>query len=269
MKANFVLAQRLSPESGNNDGSANGRPTFQGESTIGLSGGFGSVKVGRSLTAFQGPVNATDPWGTLQVATTAILGFGYATAPAAAGGAAGMLNSGGTGRTDAISYNSPDFGGFTAAVSLGLKDSAQSGAVVSDAKNMTSIWLAYANGPLMVGGGTEQNRFGDKVTAVIGTYDLGVAKIGAGYGNVDPTTTANNYKNWNIMASMPMGAMTFKFGYGEAKQDKAAAAASKKTGLGIDYSLSKRTLVYASFSRDAQNATTEKAGYDLGIRHTF
>ena len=44
LKANFVLAQRLSLESGGNDGTANGRPTFQGESTVGLSGGFGSIE---------------------------------------------------------------------------------------------------------------------------------------------------------------------------------------------------------------------------------
>ena len=53
LKANFVLAQRFSPESGGNDGTANGRPTFQGESTVGLSGGFGAVKVGRALHAYQ------------------------------------------------------------------------------------------------------------------------------------------------------------------------------------------------------------------------
>jgi len=267
MKANFVLAQRLSPESGNNDGSANGRPTFQGESTVGLSGGFGAVKIGRSLTPFQVGVNGTDPWGTLQQASTAVLPYGYATSPTAAGGATGILNHGGAGRTDHVNYSSPSFGGLTVNLGYGLKNSAESGAVVESAKAMTSLWVAYANGPLSAGAGTEQNRFGDKATAVLAKYDLGVAAVGAGFGTVNPSNTTNDYKTWNVMATMPVGAVTLKFGYGQAKADNAAAA-TKKTGIGADYALSKRTLIVTSYGRDAAK-TADKTGFDIGIRHSF
>lgn len=269
LKANFTLAQRFSPESGKNDGSGNTRPTFQGESTVGLSGGFGSVKIGRALTALQGPVNATDPWGTLQQASTAFLPSGYATAPWAAGAATGVEDSGGLGRTDAIHYTSPSFSGLTASVSYGFKETAQTGAVVKDGtKNLTSLWLSYAAGPLTVGGGTEQNRYNDKVTAVLATYNLGVATVGAGYGVVDPSNAAKNIKNWNVMAIVPMGAVALKAGYAEQKNENTNTKTVKKLGLGADYSLSKRTTLYTSYGNDRAK-TSDKTGFDFGVRHAF
>lgn len=270
LKANFRLAQRFSPESGLNDGSSANRPAFQGESTVGLSGGFGAVKIGRSLTALQGPVNSTDPWGTLQQGTLTVLTTGYATdIDNVAYGAEGAVvaTGAGAGRTDAVSYTSPSFSGFTASVSLGLKDSQSSGSVVTGAKNLTSLWASYANGPVMVGAGTEQNRTGDKVTAILATYDLGVAKIGAGYGVVDTVASAADRKSYNIMVTAPFGAVTLKAGYGQSKLDGAVASV-KKTGIGADYALSKRTTLYTSFGSDAAQ-TTDKTGFDFGIRHNF
>lgn len=263
LKANFRLAQRFSPESGLNDGNNANRPTFQGESTLGLSGEFGSVKLGRALTALQASVNSTDPWGTLQQGSTALLVKGYATDIDNVAG-----SGSGAARTDGIFYTSPSFSGFTASVTLGLKNSQSSGAVVTGAKNLTSLWLSYAAGPIRVGGGTEQNRTGDRVTALLGTYDFGVAKVGAGYGVVNPIAVgAADIKNYNLMVTVPMGAATIKAGYGRSKAD-GAAATDKKLGIGVDYALSKRTTLYTSFGRNGALATN-KSGYDVGIRHTF
>lgn len=261
LKANFRLAQRFSPESGGNDGSTNKRPTFQGESTVGLTGGFGDVKLGRRLTALQGPVNSTDPWGTLQQGSLAVLTTGYSTD-------ATQADAAGLGRTDGIFYTSPNFGGLTAAVSLGFKESAASGAVVTGAKNMVSLWASYAAGPVMAGGGYEQNRTGDKITAILGTYDLGMVKLGAGFASLDPVAAgAADRNSWNVMAVAPMGAVTIKAAYGESKA-KGSSASVKKLGIGLDYALSKRTLVYTSFGRNSALAA-DKAGYDIGVRHNF
>ncbi len=264
LKANFTLAQRFSPESGGNDGTTFARPTFQGESTVGLSGGFGAVKLGRSLTAFQGPVNMTDPWGTLQVASSAVLTSGYATDKENNADAAGL------GRTEAIHYSSPNFSGFSAAVSLGLKQ--HTGSATPLPKNLMSLWAGYASGPLYVGGGLEQNRQDDQITAILATYNLGFMTVGAGYSNIDlkaaDTATAFDRNAWNIMAVAPMGAFVIKAGYGVSKADASGAEATKKLGLGVDYMLSKRTKVYASFGSDSVK-TTNKSGYDIGIRHTF
>lgn len=281
LRANFDLRQRLSLESGKNDGTNNGRPTFQGESTVGLSGGFGSVRLGRALTALQGPVNLTDPWGTLQVASTSILVNGYATDPVANADGEGL------GRTDAIHYSSPNFGGFSAAFSYGFKESNASagltaGAIVgnkaANTEALTSLWLSYAAGPLYIGGGVESNRVDDQTTAILGTYDFGAFKLGAGWGKVElggaNPGAGTEHTNYNLMAIVPLGAVTFKAGYAKSEQDNTVGGAATgvdlvtKIGLGIDYPLSKRTLLYVSYGRDSDR-TTNKTGYDIGIRHTF
>jgi predicted porin len=263
LKANFVLAQRFSPESGLADGTTQ-RPTFQGESTVGLSGGFGAIKVGRSLTAFQGPVNGTDPYGTLTQASTAVLTTGYATDIDF--GASGS----GAGRTDAISYNSPSINGFNVGVSIGLKNSASSGATVVGTGNLTSVWASYAAGPLMVGGGMEENRTGDKVTAVLATYDLGMAKIGAGNSTVNTVAnTGTNGKNTNFMVVVPMGAVTATLGLTDVKAGNTGAK-SNKTGLGVTYAMSKRTSLYSTYGSTKTKSTGATAtGFDLGMVHTF
>lgn len=275
LRANFILAQRLSLESGGNDGSSNGRPTFQGESTVGLSGGFGSVKIGRALTALQGPINATDPWGTLQQASTAILPSGYYTEPT------GDLNGSGLGRTDGIFYNSPNMGGFVVNATYGLKFSGTNPAAsqAANTENLISLYGGYSAGPLTLGVGYEQNRRDDSVTFIHGIYDLGFMRIGAGYATLEAGAAApagpagallagQEAKNYNIMAIVPLGAVTLKAGYGASKNDTTDTDRSKKFGIGLDYPLSKRTLVYVSYGRDSV-PTVRNTGYDVGIRHTF
>ena len=128
------------------------------------------------------------------------------------------------GRTDAITYSSPNFNGLTAAVSVGLKDSQSSGAVVTGAKNLTSLWVSYAKGPLMVAGGMEENRTGDKLTAVLATYDLGVVKFGAGSSTLNPIASTVDRSSYNFMVTAPMGAVTLKAGYGQSKVKGAVAS---------------------------------------------
>ncbi|WP_137896724.1 porin [Ramlibacter sp. 2FC] len=285
LKATFALAQRLSPESGGNDGTLNQRPTFQGESTVGLAGNFGAVKLGRQLTALQGPVNATDPWGTWTVGSTANLASGYSTDPRQADGA-------GAGRTDAITYASPSFAGFSVAASLGLKNSAGSVTSTSvvntadagsttdpvittttagstQAKNLGSIWLTYANGPVMIGGGFEQNRRDDEVGAILGTYDFGIVKLGAGYSQVDTVAIAGEKrKNWNLMASAPFGQFTVKAGYNNSKAE-GTELKTTKYGIGGEYALSKRTYLYTTFGRSKTDGATAVKGFDIGMNHAF
>lgn len=265
LKATFRLAQRFSPESGLNDGTNANRPSFQGESTVGLAGGFGTLRLGRALTALQGPLNLTDPWGTLQQGSLAVLGTGYATA---ADNVASPASGSGAGRTDGVFYTSPTIAGFTGSLTVGPKASQLTGAVVDNAKNLSSFWLSYAAGPVYVGGGAEQNRTGDKINAILATYDLGVVKLGAGYSTLDTVASAVDRKSYNLMAIAPVGAFTIKAAMGQSKLDNAAAS-TKKIGLGADYALSKRTLVYTSIGKDSKQATGSKTGFDIGVRHNF
>ena len=137
-----------------------------------------------------------------------------------------------------------------------------------------SGWLQYTGGPLVLGLGAEENRERDRITAFQASYNLGMAKIGATYGIVDLASTVLDRKAFNIGVTVPLGAMAFKLGVGRSKLEGAEASV-KKVGIGLDYALSKRTLVYTSYGRDngVSGSTgltaNPKSGYDLGVRHTF
>lgn len=219
------------------------------------------MKIGRALTAFQGPVNGTDPWGTWTVGSTAFLASGYSSDK-------NQLDSAGAGRTDGIFYTSPNFSGFTVAATLGLKNAAVANA--NNTENLISLWASYAAGPLTLAGGYEQNRQDDDVTAVFGIYDMGVVKLGAGYGKVELATGAD-VKNYNLMAVAPMGAFTLKAGYGNSKASTASAKTTKFS-LGGEYALSKRTYLYTTVARTKVSTVVNSqsgTGFDLGISHSF
>ncbi len=262
LSVTFALAQRMSLESGLADGTTQ-RPTFQGESTVGFAGEIGSVKIGRALTAMQSGVNATDPYGTLKQGSTASLTTGYATDIDFGTSGSGL------GRTDAIFVNT-SMGSVKVGVSIGLKNSSSSGTNTVGTKNLTSLWASYAGGPLMVAAGMEENRTGDKLTAYLATYDLGMMKVGAGASTVNTVAnTGANGKNSNVMAVVPMGAASFTYGMTDVKAG-GTGAKTNKTALGVTYSLSKRTNVYSTYGSSKAKATgVTTTGYDIGVRHSF
>jgi len=266
LKAQFIVGMRFSPESGGNDGSTNGRPDMQGETTVGLSGGFGTVRIGRAVTALQGPVCGSDPTCGARNINTSTLTTGYATDPSDARNGAGL------GRTDGIFYSSPSFGGLTVSATLGLADSAASGAYVNGNRSFSSLGAAYAAGPVYVWGGLENNRAGDKIWAVLGTFKVGAARLGAGYSRVNNavTTAAADTNNWNLMADVTMGAAVLQLGYGTSEADATGVRTTARFVLGGEYLLSKRTKLFATYGSDSKVAApASKTGYEMGLRHTF
>jgi predicted porin len=299
LAATFAFQLRLDPTTGNNErGTAviglNGpavapnasgvgvpaatptsRPLFQGESTVGLRGGFGSIKMGRWLTAVQ-LLNGgmLDPWGV-----TTVGGSVYAT------GFASDYAQGGEGRIgNGLFYTSPNFGGFSVLYSQGFLKGPTGG-------RNSSIAGTFNNGPINVMLGYERNRAKDTLVQLGGNYDLGVAKLYAGYGNIKGGKTADragmsylatasgaqvapggNIKDYTIGVNVPLGAATARAGYSRWNFNGATGAKNEsKIGLGVNYALSKRTAIYS----DLANTTRKNAGlsnvtgFDLGIAHSF
>ena len=111
------------------------------------------------------------------------------------------------------------------------------------------IRLAYAAGPMSVSGDYTsygRNALGvigtpDKRTRVSGSYNLGVATIGAGF-QVKSTLDNVNDKQYMLGVSAPLGAVTVGATYAKRDNDNNALDATGYE-IGANYALSKRTNV--------------------------
>lgn len=262
LKATFDLRHRFSPESGSMDGTGNARPFWQGSTKVGLAGSFGSVEIGRMLTALQGPVSGSDVFSTETVGSVHNLPTGYATDFRGPDGS-------GLARSDVITYTSPNMGGFSGALSYGLKTSAMVTPRTVGAKSLISLWLSFANGPVYVAGGYERNRSDDNIAAILGSYNFGMAKVMAGYSTIDTVAIAGSKsKAFNVGVAAPFGATTLKAGYGQTKAE-GTGLKTKKLGIGAEYALSKRTYLFTTYGRTKPAVGSKINGFDLGVSHSF
>lgn len=256
MRATFDLQHRFQVETGSLDGSAAGRPFWQGNSFVGLGGNWGDVHIGRRLTAYRNLDNIGDPFGVERVGSIAA-----STVVSDTRGSNGT-NGAGLARTDQVYYESPNMSGFKAAVSLGLK-TGDVNPTTTGLANLFSTALWYSNGPILAGFGYESTRNKDKGYTLGGQYDFGVARAFVGYVKNDPAGVNNNTNTIQIGATIPFGAATIKAGYANIRPE--LGAKSSKLGLGMDYALSKRTKLFTNLGKVKGTSTA----LDLGVQHNF
>ena len=240
LKAVFGFEHRFSPDTG----AQNGGVFWQGYSTVGLGGAFGTVNLGRQYTAaFSLAQNSFDPFGGDTV-----------------GGLRGASLTGTVARIrteNSLRYDGT-FGGLKIAA-----DIAETPAGGVD--RPYSVAAQYAAGPVLVGisydnpTGANDNL----LTAGVG-YTFGPARLVAAIGAGDTNANAK-IKQALLGASVNVGAGQVLLGY--AQQKLGTATTTKKASVGYRHNLSKRTQLYTDFSR--VNTGTEKNAYDFGVLHTF
>ena len=247
------------------------------DSTIGLEGGFGEVRLGRSYTPLFTTIGVSDPFATTGATTV-------------------NLYVDGVRASNAVFYTTPSFSGFTARVMVAnsTEKTATTGLATTSKKNANQgFYGMYVNGPLTAAFGYGEVTSDDSTiagkaktngSALAANYDLGVAKLFAGYtkGKVQGETLANtNTKasEYNFGVTVPMGAVTLLGSVGrntaEAITDGISGGKAKGTDfvLGATYALSKRTTAYAKmgtynkFSLEGVSGKTTQTS--IGLRHTF
>ena len=281
LKANFWLEAGINTDSGNgNSGVENGSTQeglqFKRRSTIGLEGGFGEVRLGRELTAAYNAVSRYDVFGTVGVAQSRIWGQ--------AGNVIRINNM--------ISYYTPNFSGFKAAVNYGFGEQAES----RDSRYVGAS-LTYDNGPLSVGFGAERLNRGasyatvlaDDITAygIGASYNFGVAKLAAAYRTQENKVIAGTKVDRDaflIGLSAPVGAAgEVKVSYNRYETEVNGGADQKadQFGLGYVHNMSKRTAVYGTYAyiknKNGSALTLGSATLDngkqqavqVGVRHAF
>ena len=271
------------------------RPLFQGETRVGVVGGFGTIKLGRGLTAVQGPIGGADPWGVTTVAGT-VYAPGFATDYAA----------GGEGRIDqGIFYTSPNISGFTLGATVSPRK--LTSATVASTKTHHSLYAGYSAGPLSINVGHEQNRVGDTMTPIWGSYNLGFATLIAHVNTIKggtqadrtgvtfsaaaaavnsgasgasaPVAAGGKIDNYGIGAIIPMGATSIRLGYSTWNGNGSAGQKDDvKMGAGVRYSLSKRTYLHANVATQTRKnnsgatpniSNAKQSLFDTGVVHAF
>ncbi len=282
MSANFLYEGDFSASQ--QASTANGIGNGGGEIYAGLSGGFGGIKLGAPNTPTLFTQSTANPFGTK------------------IGGGFGAMNTGKVRNNNTVRYESPSISGFSLMAAYSTKTNADVNAAtaVKAAGAITDIGLFYANGPVAAGfSNYKQAGVGIAASNTLNnayvTYDLGMAKLGAGYytekngasalattvaaKDITPASAivsgATDSQAFNLMVSVPMGAVTLMANYGK-KDDKAATNNDRTiTAVGAKYAFSKRTSAYARIVSDKTDgavnaALAAKSTYSLvGLQHNF
>lgn len=290
LKANFKLEQDVYVANGNigNSGTlggGTGSAAFNRTSLVGLSGGFGSIALGRDYVPTFKLATATDVNAQSRITTVNLAAVAGSTSP------------------NLIHYSTPNLSGFQVNLAVGNQDSSVSNATGDTTTKTTNITATYANGPLMVGvgSGTVKAKAGGaassaaatvsgltfaaanaekiSMTMVAGSYDLGVVKLIGNVINGKWTyATGGDVKanEINLGANVPMGKVTLSAQVGRNKIEETGVAGDltgTDTVLGVNYALSAKT---ALFAKTGTYAKVSGGGDDVkatstavGIRTVF
>ncbi len=258
LKANFKLEQEFNVDNG---AAGTAGLAFNRYAYVGVSGGFGEVKLGKTGTAYDdinGAGNAAFDSNALGLQQNAFASNSY------------NWNANNT-----IYYATPKVSGFSGALSYSLGENKTA---TVDAGSITSFHVKYEGGPLYAGLAyqTEKangNATSYDVTRLNASYDLKVAKVLAAYGRVANGNAETN--EWTIGADYPVSAaLTLSGGIARSSDNLAAGDGTTKTyALAAAYSLSKRTTVYGGFQSTTYSqprvADTDNSTFAVGVKHTF
>ena len=259
LKTTFRLSHRLELDSGQSEGNGQ-KPFWHGESTVGLKGGWGHVRMGRALSALWAHDWKFDPWGHMnRVASSAwYQWFYYVPTDRVSNNGAPEF-----GRTsNGIFYDSPTLGGFT----LHLSGSPERTQGPGGGKPYAAS-LEYAQGPLAGMLAFDRNGSGDRASFVAAKYRWGDTTLMTSY---DDSRRAQNQGRSRVMsvgATHKLDAQTtLKTGVGRQKLNDDTHLFYS---LGADYALSKRTILYASLGHQRPEHKGSKTSFGVGMSHAF
>lgn len=269
LTAGFVLEQGLFIDNGAPHDTAR---SFSRQSYMTLGGNFGTVAMGRQYTPQHLLFASYDPFGQGTVGQNSNIWS--------------MGTSGYTPRLDNLAaYISPTFAGFNVVVGYSFNSGAQE---TLGNNTDTQVWAInpnYKNGPISAainyheirnkGTGTE-----DQVFDLLGSYDFGVAKLAAAYGQSERDGADDKTKKFMVGVTVPVSANgSVLASYNQAKRDDDKA---KQWAVGYNHNLSKRTAVYSAYADISNDGAFEAAvgdasnsgagyqrGFNLGLRHNF
>ena len=262
LKAMFMLQSNFNTDTG-----AAAANMFDREAWLGLSGGFGTIKLGRNYTAYDTVFGATNHNFNSNInVSTAVFDVGIANYS--------QRNS------NSIRYEAPTINGFNAAVSYGFGENKTASLSSTDT---VSLALWYSNGPILVAFGHQNeevrlespasNGRDREYTMLGGGYDFGTFRL---TGSMQRTKQGDRKdRDFQIGVNVPLGNFAVAFGYADGRTREAGVTRnSDGYALVGTYNLSKRTTAYVGYERSevegiASVSTTRTSNFAVGLRHTF
>ena len=274
LKANFVLESGFDVSTGvantysnpftpNVAASQNQSSVFSRQSWVGLSGGFGEVRVGKMWTPYdevKGSGAAAFDANIFAPANGVWVSNNYQDRPG-----------------NSIYYATPSFSGFSAAALYSLGENKTA---TQSAGKIASFNVQYAAGPVAAAlayqtekeGGALSANPTTKFTQLNGSYDLGVAKLLAAYGHVKEG--GDRAKEFQVGVDVPVGAVILSGGVARSKITLGAGGEVKSTGVGLaaKYDLSKRTFLYTGLQlakNEIARSEVKTDTFAVGVQHKF
>ena len=232
--------------------SSTGSRIFGRIATVGLAGSFGEIRFGRGYNPLFLVQATADPFGAGFVAQVSNL----------------YVNN--TIRNDnAVYYDTPRFSGVQLSGVYQFGESTTNNTTTTQAKRGNDRYgagITYANGPIFGGIGYEQiksnlDNYRARTYDASATYDFGIVKLHGLFWrtrNDNPAATGITLREtaYSAGVTVPFGAWTFLGQYthlsDRSQFNNGRDYGNPKVnnfGAGLRYSLSKRTILYAGYSR--------------------
>jgi len=296
LKASFWLEMGLAMDTGRNAGiwgngvGATGNELiFNRRSTVSLQNNWGELRLGRDYTATFWSWTVFDPFGTNGVGSATNLALSADLQAALAGTTYGTLVR----ANNMVQYILP-----AGIAGPGLYGQLQVAAGEAAAGN--KYWggrIGYAAGPFDIAGAYGQTDLdvAGNVTLdnwnIGGSWNFGFMKLSGFYSDIQADGPVNSAgrENWYVGVSAPFGQWNFKGSYGATNgKDLLNNVDATQWALGVDYNLSKRTALYATWSSisndcgqftcaafsvstqaSAVSGGHSSTGGQIGVRHIF
>jgi predicted porin len=278
LRAQFQLESGYSVKTGALDAA---NTLFNRTASVGLSGSWGALNLGRQYTVAYRIVGLYDPFNYKYSSLIPLSSGGGTSLPAAAT-TAGLGTSATSGNrfNNDIQYNGT-FGPVTLRAEYALGEIAGS----TSRGAAKAIGAAYVNGGLAVGGVYTLKQtaagFDNNAYSVGGAYTIGGLRFAAGYANEKQETATADFKDrmaWAGASYNITPAFQMTGAYYQSKATTATGADGKRDLyiVGATYALSKRTNLYAEVDRNKysgvlvpSSSQTGQTGVSVGINHLF
>ena len=169
--------------------------------------------------------------------------------------------------TNKVAYRTPEFSGLTAEIAVSEAQNGQTDRGYDAAANYNLGALALGAGYQKLG---DANQF-----ALRANYTFGAFTVGGYYQRDEDVYGDGKRNNFRLAGMYAMGASEFHLNFGMADDYSGIVGDSgaKQATVAYGYNLSKRTRVYAFYTKFDQDAAAPYGGdfssLALGVRHNF